>query len=108
MAEVLYAQQSIGFNHFFRGNITNKLDKLAHPNLSTYSVTTQIVSLLVQEFLVLWEIQNSYVYGQDSTLHHKKVRLLAELCKVYKYKEIILVKDRDIFYECPEQHIEAH
>ena len=27
---------------------------------------------------------------------------------MYKYKEIILIKDRDIFYECPEQHIEAH
>ena len=70
----------------------------------------QIIKVLYDEFMMLWETRNKSAHNETNTQksHAIKQKIMYELHQVYEAKEKVLARDRNFFYDSPETHFNHH
>lgn len=106
LQEAIQEQNKIGWQHVFRGRISNKFQQMVNERrdsaLSTYESnkwTIAIIHTLWNFVSDSWDIRNKYLHGEteQEKLNITRERLIQEARKLYDFKDQIPEKDRIIF-----------
>ena len=104
-------QTSIGWKNFFRGHVASVFQEFyeltdCHQDHWTF----KLIKFIWGQIKELWDVRNSYEHGTDviQQKHKRHQKLLKELRKVYDDKSTVLAKDRGLFYESAEVHLDNH
>ena len=108
LKNIFYLQSNIGINYFFCGHLTSIFHEyfLTHNTKSGW--TRQIITILLEEFLRLWETHNkkkAYSETIQQQQHFKKEKLLLDLKSLYKDKDKVMFQDIKLFHSSAKEHI---
>ena len=115
--EAIDSQNTIGFEHFFLGKISQKwLDlHLPHlppdPNLSSrYTWGRHIVETTMKKMIDLWEIRNKEIHGNDEKEIEviRKQRMTDEINQYFALRQKCCVVDRSLFPDDTNAFIEKN
>ena len=106
---IFYLQSNIRLDHSFCGHLTLKFDEFFSKYSTKPNRTRKLISLILNEFLNLWEIQNNKVHGEtpQQKQHAYKQQLLRSVINIYKDNKV-MAEDRDNFHPSPAEHLREH
>ena len=94
---ISYLQSDIGMNHFFCGHITSIFNEYFLTYNTKSGWTRQIITIILEDFLRLWETHNKNVHGEtlQKKQHFRKEILLHDLKRLYTKKDKVMFQGKN-------------
>lgn len=113
-------QNSIGWDHVYRGRWAKEWMLLQHQHQSSLTTTEQTRSpsqwiiglgrLMIDQWLQLWKLRNTQRHGH-TLLAQSQLRgriLQSELQELYEYRQKVCPTDTHMFYASATEHLSQH
>jgi len=117
---LIEAQRNIGWRQYFNGRMSTQWDHIQNlywrhellddrlkPKIKGKSLTGEVITLLWDQWLVLWKMRNEAVHGHDAVSRRliQKEKLNQELHAVYAQRHLMEPRIQRMFFDTAEEHL---